>query len=250
MQAKLAERAVARKLKRSQSRHLLTGLIFDDAGQPMSPTHANKNGVRYRYYVSHALLQGRAGEAGTVRRVAAGEVEAAVLDALRSRVPGTERVGSNLSDRDLIRSCIEKVSVRSNHILIELAAPDGEEERTASLKIAFTRSAKPRKGIAYVPNASTTISDQMRDTLLTAIVRSHDWVDGLISGRTSSPAETAEREKLSEAHVRFLAPLAYLSPRVIEAITEGRAPADLTVSHLARNLPISWNEQERRLAPA
>ena len=78
-------------------------------------------------------------------------------------------------------------------------------------------------------------------------MRSRDWVDGLITGQTSSPAEMAKREKLSEAHVRFLAPLAY-SPRIIEAIAEGRAPADLTVSHLVRNLPMSWKEQEDRLA--
>jgi DNA-directed RNA polymerase specialized sigma24 family protein len=30
----------------------------------MSPTHSNKLGVRYRYYVSHALLQNRKQQAG------------------------------------------------------------------------------------------------------------------------------------------------------------------------------------------
>jgi hypothetical protein len=30
----------------------------------MSPSHANKRGVRYRYYVSQALLQNRKAEAG------------------------------------------------------------------------------------------------------------------------------------------------------------------------------------------
>src|SRR5947199_6634578 len=55
----LSERSVARRLKRGNSPHLLTGLIFDDRGNPMSPTHTNKKGVRYRYYTSHALLQRR-----------------------------------------------------------------------------------------------------------------------------------------------------------------------------------------------
>jgi hypothetical protein len=32
-------------------------LIFDDRGSPTSPSPANKKGVRYRCYVSHALLQ-------------------------------------------------------------------------------------------------------------------------------------------------------------------------------------------------
>jgi site-specific DNA recombinase len=85
VQANLLERAVTRRVKRSQSPHLLTGLIFDDAGHPMSPTHATKKGTRYRYYVSHAFLQGRKGEAGTTPRVSASEVESAVLQALRSQ---------------------------------------------------------------------------------------------------------------------------------------------------------------------
>ena len=42
----------------------------------MSPTHANKKGMRYRYYTSHALLQRRKEHAGSVPRVPAPEVEA------------------------------------------------------------------------------------------------------------------------------------------------------------------------------
>jgi hypothetical protein len=38
-----------------------------------------------------------------------------------------------------------------------------------------------------------------------------------------------------------------LSPRVIQAIAEGRAPADLTVTRLARNLPLSLAKQEEQL---
>src|SRR5688500_17464395 len=37
--------------------HALTGLLFDDAGHPMVPTHATKNRVRYRYYGSQPQLR-------------------------------------------------------------------------------------------------------------------------------------------------------------------------------------------------
>jgi site-specific DNA recombinase len=57
----------------------------------------------------------------------------------------------------------------------------------------------------------------------------------------------ANQEKLAERHLRFLAPLAYLSPRIIQAIAEGRAPADLTVTRLVRNLPLTWAKQEQQL---
>jgi len=57
-----------------------------------------------------------------------------------------------------------------------------------------------------------------------------------------------EYYQLAERHVRFLAPLAFLSPRIVEAIAEGRAPGNLNVSNLARALPLNWREQEQRLA--
>jgi site-specific DNA recombinase len=44
-----------------------------------------------------------------------------------------------------------------------------------------------------------------------------------------------------------LAPLAYLSPRIIEAIAEGQPPAGLTVTRLVRNLPTVWADQEKQL---
>jgi site-specific DNA recombinase len=35
---------------------LLTGLLFDANGNPMTPSHAVKQGTRYRYYVSRPLI--------------------------------------------------------------------------------------------------------------------------------------------------------------------------------------------------
>ena len=41
---------------------------------------ANKRGARYRYYVSHALLQNRKAEAGSIARVPAPEIESLMCD--------------------------------------------------------------------------------------------------------------------------------------------------------------------------
>jgi site-specific DNA recombinase len=49
-----------RTVARNKSDHLLTGLLFDDAGHRMVATHATKAGVRYRYYVSTPFLHGEA----------------------------------------------------------------------------------------------------------------------------------------------------------------------------------------------
>ena len=49
----------------------------------MSPSHAAKGGHRYRYYVSQAILQGRKGDAGSIVRVPAMEIERRVAEAVR-----------------------------------------------------------------------------------------------------------------------------------------------------------------------
>ena len=63
---------------------LLTGLIFDADNNRLSPSHAVKKGKRYRYYVSTSLITGRRSEHRTGQRIPAGDIEALVLDRLRS----------------------------------------------------------------------------------------------------------------------------------------------------------------------
>src|SRR5271169_676280 len=77
-----------RTLVRSKSDHLLTGLLFDDAGHRMLATHATKAGVRYRYYVSTPFLHGEAktASAGSVSRVPAAEIEEAVVKSLKQHL--------------------------------------------------------------------------------------------------------------------------------------------------------------------
>ena len=61
---------------------LLAGLIYDDSGQRMTPSHANKKGTRYRYYVSQALVSGIRRSAPRARRVPASDVERLVQERL------------------------------------------------------------------------------------------------------------------------------------------------------------------------
>ena len=81
VQAHLAEKA-AHHEKGINNRYpsLLRGLLFDGQGNHMSPSHANKRGKRYRYYVSQALTQHRAKEAGPVTRIPAYDIERLVME--------------------------------------------------------------------------------------------------------------------------------------------------------------------------
>jgi site-specific DNA recombinase len=52
VQTKLTEQTNNHKGKRNTSEALLTGRIFDDRGNRMTPSHARKGGIKYRYYLS------------------------------------------------------------------------------------------------------------------------------------------------------------------------------------------------------
>ena len=56
----------------------------------MTPSHVKKkNGQRYRYYVSQAVLQRRPDEAGALRRVQAQAIEDLVRDRIRKLLSGS-----------------------------------------------------------------------------------------------------------------------------------------------------------------
>jgi site-specific DNA recombinase len=61
VQAKLAAQAVERRCRLRGSPAVLSGRLFDDRGNRMSPSHTDKDGARYRYYVSQAVLQKKPG---------------------------------------------------------------------------------------------------------------------------------------------------------------------------------------------
>src|SRR4029077_17881728 len=71
VQAQLASNAAA--LHRQPS--LLAGLLFDDDGNRMTPSHAVKKDTRYRYYVSRSLITKDRAETSAGFRIPAGEIE-------------------------------------------------------------------------------------------------------------------------------------------------------------------------------
>src|SRR5262249_52520187 len=75
VQAKLARQRINYAKARQKSQSLLTGRIFDARGNRMTPSHSVKNGVRYRYYISSALIQGQAEKAAPLNRVPAAAIE-------------------------------------------------------------------------------------------------------------------------------------------------------------------------------
>jgi site-specific DNA recombinase len=267
VQDKLAAQAVARRCRLRGSSALLSGRIFDDRGNRMSPTHANKGGARYRYYISQAVLQKKSHAPGLVSRVPAAELEALVVAALRNHL-NASGAGQQVpdSDRDLVDRQIERVTLTQSEIklrlreIVEEATQDVDAHDTAdnssghpiasvtTIAVPWTSPVPAAvRGIMHVPAHNTPIKPGRREALLIAIARAREWMDDLAHGRVASFAAIARREGKVERHIRLLAPLAFLSPRIVSALLDGTAPADLTPTKLARALPHSWAEQERQV---
>ncbi|SEO22833.1 Site-specific DNA recombinase [Rhodospirillales bacterium URHD0017] len=265
MQARLAENAVGRRIRLRSSPAILTGRIFDDRGNRMSPSHTNKGGVRYRYYVSHAILQRRQNEVGSVGRVPAAEIETLVLEGIRSCLASGDEAASGIADRDLIVQRVQAVTIKPRGVEDRLllaskppfdntCAPGSDDLHPDSLPTTVitlpwtSPGFTAVKGILHFPSAAgPTLSSESRDALLGAIAKARRWINDLRHGRTASFEDIAKQVGQGERHIRLLAPLAFLSPRIISAIIEGTAPASVTVTGLARALPYSWAEQEHSI---
>jgi site-specific DNA recombinase len=85
VQAVLAANRVERA-NGARGRHpsLLTGMVFDETGERLTPTHAVKKGTRYRYYVSTSLITGAKRNRSSGRRIPAGNLEGLVINRLRT----------------------------------------------------------------------------------------------------------------------------------------------------------------------
>ena len=105
VQKKLEANGVERSGARDRAKlaYLLAGILFDAEGEAMTPTHAVKTGVRYRYYVSRRLITdikaNGARETGSReqgQRLPAGDVERLAVERLKSFVADPDAITDSL----------------------------------------------------------------------------------------------------------------------------------------------------------
>jgi site-specific DNA recombinase len=246
-----------RTVVRSKSDHLLTGLVFDDAGYRMIPTHATKAGIRYRYYVSTPFLHGEAktASAGSVSRVPAADIEDAVVKSLKEHLAakqdGSTTSTARLGDRGDLAELVAGVVVHPDQLIIRLKsdnadeASDSPDDQSFSIPWQKPPSKKSRQ-ILLPHNASR--SDvrpeqfERRARLVSAVARGRRWLDDVVSGRVTTVAELCAREKCSTRQVNMTISLAFLAPNLVKAAVEGRLPRGIGVERL-RDPPTEWSRQ-------
>ena len=127
VQAVLAENRIDRATG-SDAKHpsLLAGMVFDQTGERLTPSHAVKKGTRYRYYVSASLVTGTVKDGSKGRRIPAGNLENLVITRLKTFLADRGALLDVIQDQ--CPDAVEQTRLisRARHIADELGtlAPD------------------------------------------------------------------------------------------------------------------------------
>ena len=248
----------------------LAGKLFDEAGDRLTPTHANKKGRRYRYYVSHRLIDAAKGNASDHSgwRLPANRLEQDLAMEIRAHLETAVQAGritvdgagvlqrlqasvSALGDNTL--SLIDRVDIATASLTITLDAS------ALQAKLALTaEQIEPELLIAVIPakfrrrgvEARFTIGEQppeRDDILITNIAKADAWRRQIIAGK--SLADIAAEESKPTTYIASMLDFAFLAPELVKQCLAGRQPAGLTTNWLRRHdLPLDWAQQQRMLA--
>ena len=255
-------------------RHPLAGLLWDSAGNRMSPSHGQKVGRRYRYYVSRAALGAPRSRPGAITRIPAEPIETLVLDRLR-RLLGESHATEPASESvaPLVRTLVDRVTLDEAGIVITLhrdqldirlaasATSVGKRPSIESLQkrllagdhlteedrhMAITTTARPvRRGGATeieLPDGCDAGAEPRIDpVLLKAIARAHMWMNAMLSREAQTVKALAVRDRVEDSFISRILPLAFLAPADLARVLAGRQPPGFTVDTITRrDMPLMW----------
>jgi DNA invertase Pin-like site-specific DNA recombinase len=223
VQSLLATKATVRRGSSIQAdSHLLTGILYDDTGDRMSPTHARKQDMRYRYYISSRLCPAHR-KPGDGWRLPAKEIEGVVL-IFASQM---------LEDRSELAGWIEQHA--SSHYIHRGLATAG----ILKVTLADAASADRKRSLLRMMFQRITLSA----TTITFAVDVASLVRVLIQGEVP-PAEIAEESSVATndqaAIITITLPLQMKrrgnEARIIveSGISQARAPDSSLVHLIAR----------------
>ena len=102
-----------------------------------------------------------------------------------------------------------------------------------------------RKTVVTPEGAPAAVPTRTRAAppLVKALARAHRWRRMLVEGRYASVSEMAAAERIERGYLGSLLRLTLLAPDLVEAILDGRQPADMTLPGLLAPFPAGWAEQ-------
>ena len=256
----------------------LAGKLFDEAGECLYVAGAAKGERRYRYYVSRHLVTGSADKVRNGWRLSGPEIERTVAVAARQLLNDhgaisasacnlgvgagdiaavleaasewSRSLQSEVDSAAALSGLVDKVNIKPGGIELSINLPlpvDGTHGAAAMLPITqFFAMRMKRRGVEMrlIIGGADAPPRKPDAALLKAIARAHRWFEELISARATSLAAIASREGVTDRYVARLIRLAFLAPKIVEAIAERGEVADLKLTPRV-DLPLDWTTQKR-----
>jgi site-specific DNA recombinase len=250
VQTRLDAQINGHKAARTNSEALLAGRIFDDRGNRMTPSHARRRGIKYRYYLSSVLLQGQSERAGSISRVPAAEIEALVVRSVRERL----KLTASVDDRGVIYTHVARVEIGPGKLVIKLIQARGRNrraQRDLALQIPWHKPPSKRRReillpVTIEPQNARPIRSETRETLVAALAWGRRWLKELVGDAGITVESIAKRENCSIRKVNMTISLAFLAPNLVKAAIEGRLPRGMGVARLV-DAPAEWSRQHKML---
>lgn len=275
IEANRVERKAGRNIRHPS---LLAGIIFDGHGRRMSPSHAVKQGMRYRYYITRGseLSDG----SPSAWRLPAHDVEQAVIAQVRTLLGDKRQLRSLLLDDDAqqvaaMLDCAEKAAAQlgtpygrkviitgiTKHVRIEadricitietaaLVRRLGIETSETSDPIMITAPAqKIRRGTETRLILDSGVSIKRDERLIALLAEARSLGREVDDNPDRTIADMAKQAGRCRKRMAQLIRLNWLAPDIVHAIVDGRQPAMLTTNMLLDvELPIAWTEQRSLL---
>jgi len=247
--------------KHAKSPTLLSGLVTDPDGRPMSPVRGQKGSKQYCYYVTRF----KAGEVrSSICRVPAGALDKIVVDSFASylRKPAqadestckvdwqTSRAKDSTIADSLHSICTSELrAVLIDHNVMVHISEDRIDVKINKSEVTITTAAKlVRRGnelrIALSPDSSSVNATDTDPALVRLVVQGFAAREHLLNS-----ADIPTISDYDKRHLHRLARISWLAPDIITAILEGRQPLQLTARHLLRcaDIPLEWQQQRHFL---
>jgi hypothetical protein len=120
------------------------------------------------------------------------------------------------------------------------------DARSITVRVPISIRRRGGRRLVLAPDGTVTPAPVRRHidgALVKAIARAFRWREMLEDGKYATIAEIAAVEKINESYVGRVLRLTLLAPDILEAILNGRQPAELTLPVLMHPFPVGWAEQ-------
>ena len=267
-----------RKRKAAPSASLLLGLVEDEAGHRLVPSHSQKQSKRYRYYISERLNKTSRKDAPNGIRIPAHELELLVINQLQDWLGDESTVMKILNPKpnqtgeiskalkhyqhllpqdskeryELIHRLVTKVSVLTESVEIQISPNALFDDLPHPIEVVtiFTQVKIERCGLAMrLLVGNKTVNQNLDANLIQTICHGQGWLEKLISGKTKSMGELAAEVGITNTAVGNMIHRAFLAPDIIRSIMNGTQPIHVTGDFLKKNtpLPLDWDDQRKLL---